>query len=275
MAYSSLDLRVNDVLHAGTPKFNAFIDRIGGKVAIIPDKVVHDIRTNGVYTFSASSKKWTPITYKDSKGNQKHKLLQSTTDWNMNPPESARESWTWLQRYLKMIVCSIIGIDPTTINDDDFETILSKLGSGSTVPQPPHLDWVLSILDKLKEDEHLYFAVFPLSPDGMVLQLWENGVPGKGQLVYLPAGAVLVLRGDTVHGGGFMTSPAGNLRAHIYLYVKRRALQHRDNDVYYRINKDSIYKPADCLVQKKLVKDFGAYEGKGKSRKFCWAVYYD
>jgi hypothetical protein len=86
--------------------------------------------------------------------------------------------------------------------------------------------------------------------DGMLLQVWNKERRGRCQLMFIPQGCVIVLPGDTVHGGGFTTSPSGNYYGYLYIFVKRRIVDRASNvKVEYSVNLgrvgvDGLYQPA-------------------------------
>ena len=80
--------------------------------------------------------------------------------------------------------------------------------------EPAHLDFLPSDLVQRKP---VYVAHFPMTKHGMHLQLW-TGPSERGTLVYIPLGCVLVLPAHVAHGGGFSTSPDGNIRGLCYIY---------------------------------------------------------
>uniref|UniRef100_A0A7S4T7Z9 Uncharacterized protein n=1 Tax=Ditylum brightwellii TaxID=49249 RepID=A0A7S4T7Z9_9STRA len=99
----------------------------------------------------------------------------------------------------------------------------SFLNTDSTVPQPPHVDYTWEILEE--HGGELQLGFFPLTEEGMFLQVWPTQPPHgasleksiHGQIIYIPYGKLLVLPATTIHGGGFRTSANGNLRFHLYL----------------------------------------------------------
>ncbi|CAJ1951122.1 unnamed protein product [Cylindrotheca closterium] len=104
------------------------------------------------------------------------------------------------------------------------EYLGSFLTTEHTMTQPPHVDYMWEILnDYSKED--LKVGFFPLTKDGMFLQVWprdDNAEQVKGQLIFIPFGKLLILPAHTIHGGGFRTTarskgPCGNLRFHLYI----------------------------------------------------------
>jgi len=101
----------------------------------------------------------------------------------------------------------------------------SYLSTETTIPQPAHVDYDWQVLQSL--GQHLYIGFFPLTKEGMFLQVWpsrekEEEPTVSGQIVYVPFGSLLVLPATTIHGGGFRTTSrlstiAGNLRFHLYI----------------------------------------------------------
>jgi hypothetical protein len=91
-------------------------------------------------------------------------------------------------------------------------------GPGKTTPQRSHHDFHHQVLKKYAG--HLYIAFTPLTNDGYFIQVWPKDKPNDVRLLYIPYGAILILPGDTLHGGGFCTSEKSmNLRFHLYIYV--------------------------------------------------------
>jgi hypothetical protein len=100
----------------------------------------------------------------------------------------------------------------------------SYLTTERTIPQPAHVDYTWEVLEGSSK---LYLAFFPLSKEGMFLQVWPRNDDADrvmGELVFIPYGRLLVLPASTIHGGGFRTTPSGdqgNLRFHLY-FVRGR-----------------------------------------------------
>ena len=71
-----------------------------------------------------------------------------------------------------------------------------------------------------------FLVFFPLTASGMLIEIWDDvdpllvasGPPKTSRIVRIPYGMALIVRGDTIHAGGIMTSPDGNPRAHLYVY---------------------------------------------------------
>lgn len=68
-------------------------------------------------------------------------------------------------------------------------------------------------------------AFLPLTKTGQFLQMWEpvHGSnptkPRQGKLVFIPKGQLVLVPGDTIHGGGFRADcRADNLHAHMRLH---------------------------------------------------------
>jgi len=132
---------------------------------------------------------------------------------------------------------------------DDFESLLraaldtdysdiqyqgSFLHTETTMPQPAHVDFTWETLEFQKEN--LFLAFFPLTADGMFLQIW-NDVANRneisyGKVVFIPYGKMLILPSDTVHGGGFKSSCNGNLRYHLYISTRNASLPPFQNNKY-------------------------------------------
>mmetsp|Transcript_4534 Transcript_4534/g.7413 ORF Transcript_4534/g.7413 Transcript_4534/m.7413 type:complete len:372 (+) Transcript_4534:85-1200(+) len=94
----------------------------------------------------------------------------------------------------------------------------SFMKTDTTIPQPPHVDFKWELLQE--EKDRFFIAFFPLTDEGMFLQLWPNRCKTEttsGFIVYIPQGKLLMVPSDTVHGGGFKAGENGNLRFHLYV----------------------------------------------------------
>ena len=72
-------------------------------------------------------------------------------------------------------------------------------------PQEPHVDY-----DMATGNHKKYMVAFlPLTETGQFLQIWEPNTAGEGQplpvgeLIFIPRGQVVLVPGNTIHGGGF------------------------------------------------------------------------
>jgi hypothetical protein len=65
----------------------------------------------------------------------------------------------------------------------------------------------------------LALAIFSLTERGAWIQLWP--VPGMGRLVFIPAGVIVFLRGDYVHGAGLVDDSRGNSFGRLLIHVNR------------------------------------------------------
>jgi hypothetical protein len=272
--YVSHPIVIDDVLYAGSEQFTSLIESLGGLLGQLPAQVVSEFRETGPHVLG--SDKWRKVNYRANDIGNKPVLNQFRADYNLQTPKGVRESWVALKVIVRGMIAKLLGVDSLSFEEVDQD--YTKLITSSTKPQPPHLDYLISLLLKLLNNQRLYLAVFPLSPDGMMLQVWKKE-GGEGKLLFLPENSILILPGDTVHGGGFMTSPAGNLRGHLYIALNRnqpesvgRVLIPNGNDVYvdYTINDRSIYLPAKCLVANGLVRKFGPCIINGVQ---CYAQY--
>jgi hypothetical protein len=121
-----------------------------------------------------------------------------------------------------------------------------------TIPQPAHVDYPWQTLAGLAADD-LFLAFFPLTSQGMILQLWPNDVatkgachthtPVPGQLVFVPLDKMLIVPSHTIHGGGFKTISCpnrqrqcqlqqGNVRFHLYIATQGTPLPVCAQNVY-------------------------------------------
>jgi hypothetical protein len=276
--YISHPINMGDVLYAGSEQFNNVVSSLDGILGFIPSPVVCDLRVNGPHVLGSDL--WQKIQYMADDSGSQAAMNMYRSDYNCKLPGSVRESFIALQATVRVLVAKLLGVD--SLSSEEVEQDYTKLETVTTKPQPPHLDFLRSILRKLRKYQkykRLYLAVFPLNPDGMMLQVWDNKLGGAGKLLFLPKNSILILPGNTVHGGGFMTNPGGNVRGHLYIAVNHNLPEGVDKvlipsgpDVYvdYTINEHGKYHPANCLVTKGLVQSYGPCVIK---KKICWGVF--
>lgn len=129
------------------------------------------------------------------------------------------------------------------------EYLGSFLTTKSSVPQPAHVDYPWEVLDQHEENKSLKLGFFPLTEEGMFLQIWPAADPSKdrsieiqGQIVFIPFGKLLMVPASTIHGGGFRTTAmgeaSGNLRFHLYVATDQASLPaHQTNKYTERCDK--------------------------------------
>jgi len=133
-----------------------------------------------------------------------------------------------------------LGISSNLIGDvvGSNEFLISFMSTEETIPQPAHVDFTWENLEKHGDDLDIGF--FPLTKDGMFLQMWQRNddvnVTVEGELIYIPFGRLLILSSKTIHGGGFRTtrnlSRPGNLRAHLYIAKNKANLSITQTNKY-------------------------------------------
>lgn len=119
--------------------------------------------------------------------------------------------------------CLGMSSDPLKSIIKSSELLLSFMSTEKTNPQPAHVDFTWDFLRENAENVEIGF--FPLTQDGMFLQLWPRvddiSRSVIGEVIFIPYGKLLTVPSGTIHGGGFRTSseytPHGNLRSHIYI----------------------------------------------------------
>jgi hypothetical protein len=111
----------------------------------------------------------------------------------------------------------------------------SFMRTESTIYQPAHVDYDYPILEQY--GHKLFLAFFPLTEEGVYLQVWqepseEDSIGGdliEGTVVFIPYGKMLMLPSETIHGGGFKRGVSGNLRFHLYIALEEEEVQREDN----------------------------------------------
>jgi hypothetical protein len=149
-------------------------------------------------------------------------------------------------------------------NVEELEAVLqaneylgSFLTTKSSLPQPPHVDYPWDVLETHAGDESLKIGFFPLTKEGMFLQIWPTADPSEdpsieveGQVIFIPHGKLLTVPASTIHGGGFRTSElpggngndnncqsgngrhSGNLRFHLYIATNQASLPAHQTNKY-------------------------------------------
>eukprot|EP00536_Pseudo-nitzschia_multiseries_P010450 jgi/Psemu1/25991/gm1.25991_g len=137
------------------------------------------------------------------------------------------------------------------------EYLGSFLTTKSSIPQPAHVDYPWEVLEEHARDQSLKLGFFPLTNEGMFLQIWptaspfqDRSVEVEGQIVFIPYGKLLIVPASTIHGGGFRTTPlgqtaggnsnvngsngetGGNLRFHLYIATKGASLPVHQTNKY-------------------------------------------
>jgi len=135
------------------------------------------------------------------------------------------------------------------------EYLGSFLTTKSSLPQPPHVDYPWEVLEKHSGDQSLKIGFFPLTEEGMFLQIWPTIGPSEnppieveGQIIFIPHGKLLTIPASTIHGGGFRTTElrekndnnsqsgnsgrSGNLRFHLYIATNQASLPAHQTNKY-------------------------------------------
>jgi hypothetical protein len=127
------------------------------------------------------------------------------------------------------------------VDKDIGDKLLSMLGDGKQdvafqtsllvtkthCPQEAHVDYDT----KTDKPQKYMIAFLPLTDTGQFLQFWkkkENDdtgetTAGHGEIVFIPRGQLVLVPGETIHGGGFRADHRtdgahGHMRLHFYVY---------------------------------------------------------
>ena len=141
------------------------------------------------------------------------------------------------------------GLDELAVQElEEFlqanEYLGSFLSTETTMPQPSHVDYTYEVLQEHEEHNTLKIGFFPLTKDGMLLQLWptarssDPSVRIEAEIIFIPYGKILLVPASTIHGGGFRTSSHdeaglyGNLRFHLYVATGEATLPVHQSNKY-------------------------------------------
>lgn len=136
---------------------------------------------------------------------------------------------------------SLLNMTAVTVSDLAFQP--SLLISEVHKPQEAHIDYDTS----MKYDQKYLIAFLPLTETGQFLQIWErsvNGEPIHGKVIFIPRGQLVLVPGDTIHGGGFRADIRSDdihahMRLHFYVYpgeitsqIDRHKNEYMDPTIY-------------------------------------------
>jgi hypothetical protein len=148
------------------------------------------------------------------------------------------------------------------VGTDQFALEAAFLQSLGYAVQCPHYDYNEDVLED--HADRIFLGLTPLTSAGSYLQVWPPNNGGQpGHVLYIPYGVLLILPGDTVHGGGFLSDfKSLDLRLHFYIYVRPAVGVINEN----RYQPDSEFPMSRELVKKGLLdRLFTADEPAGTS----------
>jgi hypothetical protein len=109
-------------------------------------------------------------------------------------------------------------ISMTTLEVENLAFQPSLVISEVHKPQGAHIDYDTA----MGYDQKYMIAFLPLTETGQFLQLWEKSVDDeeiRGKVVFIPRGQLVLVPGNTIHGGGFRADiRSDNIHAHMRLH---------------------------------------------------------
>ena len=151
------------------------------------------------------------------------------------PKKDTKDAESQLKEVIKRELCKLGHCS----EDQSIKIWVSFVKTTSTDVQEPHIDYKWKDIlpayfvtdggprsySKAKKFEYWvpFIAIIPLTPDGLVIEVWPpitlaQGVSKQeGSLVQIDVNNILLLRADVVHAGGFATTVSGNPRVHLYV----------------------------------------------------------
>jgi len=98
--------------------------------------------------------------------------------------------------------------------------------------QRPHTDFKGEFYEQEQNKGRIFIGFTPLTKDGMFLHVW-NWNDRRGRLLFVPYGTILLLPGDTLHGGGLCSSSVSrNLRMHFSIFLDGILCPHPSGNEY-------------------------------------------
>ena len=135
-------------------------------------------------------------------------------------------------------------------------------------PQHPHFDYSWHSNNEKRgrtcqNPSRYWIGFLPVTDSGQFLQFWryqkDIEEPQKGQIVFIPKGHLVIVPGDTLHGGGFRAyTENGNRgshgRVHFYIYpghdvapIDRHTNEYRDPNTNRKVKLTVMYKNSGLL----------------------------
>jgi len=140
-----------------------------------------------------------------------------------------------VQNYLQPIIAKSLGVDVLYALDTAF------LKTRDHWPQLCHYDFKDDVRRQIEDKVYLGFC--PLTKSGCYLQVWQprtaaNPGPQRGQVLFIPKGFILILPGDALHGGGFLSDDqTEDLRLHFYIYTRKFGVVIQSSNQYQELSK--------------------------------------
>jgi hypothetical protein len=135
-----------------------------------------------------------------------------------------QESHEIVQKCLAEPIAAALGV-----TSDILQLLSAFLRSPGHAPQIPHFDYRDTELQQ--NPNQIFLGLTPLTENGSYLQVWDCRDRGsRGQVIFIPYGYLLILPGDTMHGGGFQQCfQTWDLRLHFYIYIRTNGLVDNKN----------------------------------------------
>lgn len=261
----------------------SWLNTYNGEIYPLPMDFLHLLQQKAPTTFHARVADFNNNLFYDiqEQCGLKHLLIQNNNDddiiVNNNNMTSIKSDCTSTSS------STCCNLDTTLTHILDSNTFLgSFLATESTTPQPPHVDFTW---ERLKQHGHnLRIGFFPLTQDGMFLQVWKRNdnfqcKDIQGEIIFIPFGTLLTLPSDTIHGGGFRTTPIicnneddsdndkynnashnhhinhGNLRFHLYIAYNEAQLSKTQTTNKYTEPGDKTKELADRYIDAPAMKE--------------------
>lgn len=204
-------------------------DTFGGRVCTIPSHVISD-------AFPLLRKKGSGGEFKTVHPNSvgmmkqfysarvKYRVIEHAD------PKMMDEILT-IKNSLQPIIAQALGAQ----GEDGCRVDSGYLRSPGFAPQVCHKDF------KADEETNLpggiFLGICPLTETGCYLQVWppvnDTNRTQYGQVLFVPHGCILILPGDTIHGGGFLSDyETSDLRLHFYIYINGATPMEQNNQYF-------------------------------------------
>jgi len=192
-------------------------NNLGGLVCHVPDAIVNK-------TFPQfKSRGRQPADYKNVHKNsvgcirQHYDSLVRFRTVDRVDNKNDKRTFDDVEEHLKPIIANTLNTP-----EEMCSIVSAYLVSQGFAPQVCHYDFVEK--DRLKLQGNIHLGLCPLTKSGCYLQAWprrENpGALQHGVVLFIPKGRILLLPGDTIHGGGFVSDDqTQDLRLHFYIYT--------------------------------------------------------
>ena len=201
-----------------------------GRVCVIPATTVQKTFPQFEFRGYQAQEKYDAV-HRNSVGRVPKDYAATVQFRTVDPVENKNDADTeaGVQQWLKPIIANALDAP-----EGQCKITSAFLRSPGFAPQVSHYDFGAD--DRRDLAGRIHLGICPLTVSGCHLQVWrqrenEEDGPQQGEVLFVPKGRILLLPGETIHGGGFLSDHSTqDLRLHFYVYTDGVAPRRNNND---------------------------------------------